>query len=621
MQTGNRRALRIILATMVLCAALFAIPAAIAAAAPAPSPAPPVDAIGGFERGTRDGMLPGSGVCEQGEIPMKSWEFERFDTDITLHEDGSFTVRETQVINFTGSFSFITRDITTDMAGFDEGRTYGKVRVKDVEVYNLDGTPYDGSQWETESYPTGELITIHFQAQDEQRGWIIEYRMKGAVIYAEDYDRFYWNMVSYDRAVPIKNSRMTVTLPEGTDMSEVESLDYYTDPYGGMRESGRRGNVLWWEAENIYPYTTFTVDVAFPKGTVQKPWPYRTSTMWLMLFIALGVFLAAALLMFGLWFWKGRDTYAGPPPGVAYEPPREMRPAVMAALVHQQPKMDDIAATVVDLAVRGKLRIIHEAEVDPPQPSEFVFERRDKNTKDLLSYERAVMAGIFTKKDEDRVNEEDIRVGDRLLTIINGVRNETKKGKYFYDDPEKTVSRYFRWAMLLIFLPLIVLIILEIITDLGYVWLLLVGTVPAGIAVWVIGHAMPRRTALGSRLYWQAIAFQEYLRTAEAGEPESMTLDTFQNNLPYAMVLGMADKWASLFAGILTTSPDWYEGSGGFSTTSLTSSLRSMSPTLYLSSTPSSSSGGSGSHSSFSSGGFGGGSSGGGFGGGGSSAG
>ncbi|MEW6554687.1 MAG: DUF2207 domain-containing protein [Actinomycetota bacterium] len=557
----------------------------------------------------------------QAQTPVKSWEFERFDSDVTIHEDGSFTVRETQVVNFTGSFSFITRDISTQMAGFDEGRTYGKVRVKDVEVYNLDGTPYDGSKWEADSYNRGELITIHFQAQDEQMGWIIEYRMKGAIIYADDYDRFYWNMVSLDRAVPIKHSRMTVTLPEGADMRAVESLDYYMDPTGGTHGSGRDGNVLWWEAENIYPYTTFTVDVSLPKGTVRKPWPYRTSTMWLILLIALGIFLAAALLMFGLWFWKGRDTYAGPSPGVAYEPPREMRPAVMAALVHQQPKMEDIGATVVDLAVRGKLRIINEGELDPSSSSEFAFERKDKNTKDLLPYERAVMAGIFVKKDEDRVDEEDIRVGDRLLTILNGVRKEVKKGKYFYDDPEKTVRRYFHWALLLILVPLAALFILRFFTDLGYVWLLLVGTVPAGIVVWIIGHAMPRRTALGSRVYWQAMAFQEYLKTAEAGEPESMTLENFQENLPYAMALGLADKWAALFAGILTTSPDWYEGSGTFSTTSLTSSMRSMGTTLMLSSTPSSGSGGSGFHSSFSSGGFGGGSSGGGFGGGGSSAG
>jgi uncharacterized membrane protein YgcG len=561
-------------------------------------------------------LLPAAG---QGEVPMKSWEFERFDSDVTIHEDGSFTVRETQIVNFTGSFTFITRDIPTEMAGFDEGRTYGKVRVKDVEVYNLDGTPYDSSQWESDSYNGGELITIHFQAQDEQMGWIIAYRMKGAMIYAEDYDRFYWNMVSENRSVPIKYSRMTVTLPEGTDMHAVESLDYYDDLPGGMHSSGRSGNVLWWEAENIYPYYTFTVDVSLPKGTVQKPWPYRTSTMWLMLLIALGIFLAATLLMFGLWLWKGRDTYSGPPPGVAYEAPRELRPAVLAMLVHQQPKMDDISATVVDLAVRGKLRIIEESEEIVPGQKEFSFERKDKDTKDLLGYERSVMNGLFDRG--DRVKEEDLRVGKRIMSIMKGIRDEAKKSKLFYDDPEKTVSRFFKLALALILLPLIVLIVMEIVSDIGYVWLLLVGTVPAGIAIWVIGHAMPQRTALGSRLYWQAMGFREYLKTAEAGEPESMTLENFQENLPYAMVLGMADKWTALFAGFLTSYPDWYQGAGSFNTIGFDTTLRSIGQTIYLSGPPSSGSSGGSSFSSSSSGGFGGGSSGGGFGGGGSSAG
>lgn len=560
-------------------------------------------------------------VYAQGETTAKSWEFERFDSDIQVHEDGSFTVRETQVINFTGSFTFITRDIPTRSAGFDEGRTYGKVRVKDVEVFNLDGTPYDKEMWEADSYMGGELIRIEFQARDEQRGWIISYRMKGAMIYAEDYDRLYWNAVSSDRPVPIKSSRITVRLPDGTDMSAVESVEYYEDSYGGSHSSGRDGDALWWEAQNIYPYSTFTIDVSLPKGAVQKPWPYGASTMWLMLSLALAALLAAVLVMLSLWLWRGRDTYGGPMPGVTYGPPREVRPAVMAMLVHQEPKLDDVGATVVDLAVRGKLRIIDEAKQGRPGPSQFVFERKDPSEDGLLSYERVLMAGLFEKG--DRVGEDDLRVGNRLASIMGGIRQEVKKGKFFNDDPEKTVSTYFRYALAIILLPPTVFFFLRFATDLGYVWLLLAGTVPAGIAVWVIAHAMPKRTALGSRIYWQAMGFREYLKTAEAGEPESMTLQTFQENLPYAMALGLAERWSALFAGVLTTPPDWYAGPGDFNTMNLNSSLSNMGPTIYFSGPPSSgSSGGSGfSGSSFSSGGFGGGSSGGGFGGGGSSAG
>ncbi len=560
------------------------------------------------------GDIAGGGTRAQSGV--KSWEFERFDSDITVHEDGSFTVRETQVVNFTGSFTFLTRNVSTQEAYFDEGRTYGKVRVKDVEVFNLDGTPYDSSLWEADSYTGGELIRIRFQAQDEQRGWIISYRMMGAMIYAEDYDRLYWNAISFDRAVPVKSSRITVTLPRKTAMDEVEFTNYYV-PFlpESTLDSGRDGEVIWWEARNIQPYTDFTIDIAFPKGTIKKPWPYRTSTLLLMFGLALAIFLTAVLVMLILWGWKGRDPYSGSPPGVSYAPPRELKPALMSMLVHQKPKPDDMMATVVDLAVRGKLKIVEE------KAGEFSFERKDTSREGLLAYESGVMKKMF-KKGEDRVDGDKVKLGGHLMSFLGDVRAEVKKSKFFYDDPEKTIGRYFRWAMALLLLPPVLLLVLRFRFDLGYVWVLLAGTVSAGIAMWAIRHAMPKRTPLGSRLYWQAMGFREYLETAEAGEAESMTLQNFQENLPYAMVLGMADRWAEMFAGILTTSPEWYTGPGGFNTLGFASSMRSMGRVLMVSTPPPSSGrGGSGFGGGFSGGGFGGGSSGGGFGGGGSSAG
>ena len=613
----TRRAVSFFLLLSFVFLALLGMSLAVSAPASAPLPVCELDPTGGVS----GSISAGGDIWAQGDY-FKSWEFERFDSDIQVHDDGSFTVRETQVVNFTGSFSFLTRDITTQMADFKVGRTYGKVRVKDVEVFNLDGTPYDGGMWEADSYSGGELIRINFQAQDEQRGWIISYRMKGAMIYAEDYDRFLWNAISWDREAPIKSSRITVTLPEGTDMSGVQYTDYYTTPFpSSSDDSGRDGNTVWWEARNIPGYYDFTIDVAFPKGAIDKPWPYRTSTLVLMLGLSLAIFLAALALMLGLWGWKGRDAYGGPPPGVSYEAPRELRPAVMSMLVHQQPRVEDMTATVIDLAIRGRLKIIEE---DDAGLSKYTFERLDGSKDGLLPHEITVLAGLFEKG--ERVEGDEVSLGDRRTIFLGEVRGEAKKKKLFYDDPEKTVSRYFKWAMLLLLLPPVILFVLHYWVDLGYVWFLLVATVCAVIAMWAVAHAMPQRTPVGSRLYWQAMGFREYLKTAEAGEAESMTIQSFQENLPYAMVLGLADRWARKFAAILTTPPEWYSGpAGGFDTMGFTSSMRNMGHLITISSAPAYSGSGGGGGSSFgggfSSGGFGGGSSGGGFGGGGSSAG
>ena len=224
----KRLSLYTILATLILCTALLAVAGVTAAASTAES-SPSADGPSAEVTAPR-GVIAGGGRRAQID-PFKSWEFERFDSDIEVHGDGSFTVRETQVVNFTGSFSFLTRDITTQTAVFKQGRTYGKVRVVDVEVFNLDGTPYDGSLWEADSYAGGMLIRINFQARDEQRGWIISYRVKGAIIYAEDYDRLYWNAIPLDREADIRSSRITVKPPEGTDINEVRYTDYYTTPF------------------------------------------------------------------------------------------------------------------------------------------------------------------------------------------------------------------------------------------------------------------------------------------------------------------------------------------------------------------------------------------------------
>jgi uncharacterized membrane protein YgcG len=562
--------------------------------------------------------LPVEGTSAQ--FDEKSWDFERFDVDIQLHEDASFTVRETQVVNFQGSFSFLTRDIDTGTASFSEGRTYGRVRVKDIQVYDLDGQPYDGELWSTENYDGGVTVTINFEAQDEQRGWIIEYRMTGAIIFAEDYDRFYWNAVSEYREVPIKSSLVTAYLPPQTDMDQVETAFYTEYAYAAENtDYGRDGDMLWWYAENIAPYTTITIDVAFPKGIVEKPWQYRGITGLIVIIFSAVFFITTLVIMLLLWWIRGRDVGGTDSAMVQYEPPEGLRPAMMGMLVNELPRVDDISATIVDLARRGKLSIFEQEAGGVFQRVKYGFQRTDEDESDLLTYEREIMKGLFEKG--NRVTEDDLRneFYTHIGEILNqGVKQEVMKRGLFIKDPQKVREGYYWKGALLAIVPAAVIFSLNIWLDMGYLNLLAAGFIPSGITIAVIGRFMPRRSSKGSQVYEHALGFKEYMATAESEEMKYMTPENFQKNLPYAMVMGVADKWGEKFADIYTTPPEWYHGTHtGFNTVYFTSSLSNMNHSLNrtLSSSPSSSGSGGGG------GGFGGGSSGGGFGGGGSSAG
>ncbi len=548
----------------------------------------------------------------------KSWEFERFDTDITLHADSSFTVRETQVVNFRGAFSFLDRDLSTLAASGFDGRTYGRVRIRDVAVFDLDGNPYDRNLWSVKGHDGGVTVHIEFEARDEQRGWVISYRMTGATIFAPEYDRLYWNAVSDDRDVPIHAAAISLHLPPGAEAETVRAAQYVdiSNPPSAY-DSGVSNGSLWWSASDIPPHTTFTIDVAMPKGAVAVPWQYGRACG-LVLASASALLLAAALAgMVLLWWKKGRDAGGGASAMVRYEPPEGLTPALVGMLVNQKPRVQDISATIVDLARRGYLTIIEEESRKLIRVKKFAFQRGTGDLSALLPYERKIMDGLFASG--DRVGEKDLENSfyvhiDAILK--DGVRKEAGKRGLFKRDPVEVRARYLTAGILAAALPLAALFALPAWFDLGWFALPLLTFIPVGAIVALVGRAMPSRSAEGSRAYGEAMGFREYMATAERQEMDFMTPENFQANLPFAMVLGVTDKWARNFRDIYTTPPQWYSGGGtSFGAVYLASSLSDMTGRMNRTLTSSPRSSGSGG------GGFGGGSSGGGFGGGGSSAG
>jgi len=554
----------------------------------------------------------------------KSWDFERFDVDIQVNSDSSFTVRETQIVNFMGSFSFLTRDLSTQKASFSGGRTYGRVRVKDVMVYDQNVEPYDEELWSVKSSSGGKTVRIDFSATNEQRAWIVEYRMLGAMIFEPEQDRLYYNALSVDRSVPIKETRVTVTLPQGADMEKVKATYY---PIAGVPadliKTGRDGDTLWWTASGIPAYQTLTIDVAFPKGLVEIPLQFRATTRNVM--TGLTIFLALAVLVFmlALWWRKGRDIAKPELDVVRYEPPEDLRPAMVGMLVHGSPSTDDITATIVDLAIRGKYTIF---ENEGGGGKKFGFRLKDRSDSDLNPYERKVIDGLF-ESGKDVVEEADLtnKFYKRVNSILEGIRETVLEKKLFDGEPSKVKYKYKKIAMLVAVVPLAITWFLWTRVDLGYFRMLVYGFVASGVIVFVVGRFMPRFTARGSEANSQVLGFKEYIETAERDEMENMTQKNAQAGLPYAMVLGLTRQWADKYADIYTTPPSWYESSaaGVFSSTYFMGSIGSMNSSIQDTITSAPVSAGTSSGTSFGGGGgsFGGGSSGGGFGGGGSGAG
>ena len=139
------------------------------------------------------------------------------------------------------------------------------------------------------------------------------------------------------------------------------------------------------------------------------------------------------------------------------------------------------------------------------------------------------------------------------------------------------------------------------------------------VATGLFGVLMLRRSAYGNSVLEQILGYREFIDKVEIDKLKMMIQsdpDLYYRVLSYAVVLGLENKWAKKFDGMIINPPTWYTGYSAFDYYYLTRMASRMTTAIPLASVPRSSIsgspgsriGGSSFHSSgFSGGGFGGG--------------
>jgi uncharacterized membrane protein len=303
---------------------------------------------------------------------------------------------------------------------------------------------------------------------------------------------------------------------------------------------------------------------------------------------------------------------------VQYEPPGKLTPAEAGTLTDEAVDLRDITATLVDLAVRGFVRIEEKEESSLfglIKSEEFIFHRLKAEPEwiALLPHERKVLEGIFESGNE-AVALSDLK--DEFYTHLSGIQkaimDRLLEKKFFRRRPDTTKVGWVVGGIALGFLIAFGGSAISAVFSLTPVPFIIAGMASAFIIA-IFGRLMPARTVAGTRTLEGVLGFGEFLERVDKHRFAAIerTPELFERYLPYAMAFGVEQKWARGFADLLTRPPTWYTGNhmGTFNAASFSRSLSTMSTQTAstMSSSPRSSSGS----------GFSGGSSGGGGGGGG----
>ena len=568
-----------------------------------------------------------AGMCLLIAAPAaQGWRIISHDVDIRIYREAFFDVEERIKVDFTGEtrhgiFRFIPYRYTrhghwlrlgVNVLAVTDGRDRTvphRVETRHRDVFIKIGDP-----------------DVTVTGRQEYR---IKYSVEWAFNYFDEHVELYWNAIGdqWGDCRSIGDSLIRVRLPDGVDPEKCAATAFL-----GLRGSGGAGAssivretdppaIVFGTGQKLNAAEGFTIVVGLPKGAVVKPPWYKRAFRFLRNNWPYFLPLLAVGLMLGTWWVRGRDPTGRGTVMVEYEPPDELTPAEVGTLIDEQVDPRDISSTLIDLAVRGYLRIEPVSEGGLFSRPEVRFVRLREADGELADHEQEMMRGLFSAGEKEVFLSE---LREQFYVHVSTIKQDlysglVKKG-YFSVDPEKVRTSWQVFAGVVGAGGVLSLV-------LGHeypLWLAMgIGLLISAGIVFAFSFIMPRKTRKG-RICWERIrGLEEYILRAEKETLQQAEKENlFERLLPYAMALNVADTWARKFEGIYTEPPSWYGGrfDGTFTTFwlvgALTRDMGSFSQASVSRPRTSSSHGAGGGFSGLGGGGF----SGGGFGGGGGGA-
>ncbi|MCL5736301.1 MAG: DUF2207 domain-containing protein [Actinobacteria bacterium] len=482
---------------------------------------------------------------------VKSWNIDNMDVNLEVQQNGDVLVDERVTFAFEGNFHFVTRSIPTDNM---DGMT-------DIQVTDANGQPLpegDGpGTWSVSKEGNRENITVNFDLTNTTGTWVFHYRARSVVMFFDQGDELRWYVFDAETPVPINSVKATVKIPDSVPVDKMtQAVQSGTGVQTNVNSPGP--STMVYEATGVPAYTNFWIVTGFPKGVVNFTWTARRVAAFIVPKVGFILPIIAFLVMLLLWRRRGRDDPSAVYAKYVSEPPSDLSPGLVGALIDEKVDTKEVIATIVDLARRGYLDITDTKKRGVLAKQESTFTRL-KPLDDLKGFEKEVAESVFDGNHPDQVTTAQLKnhFYTHVDPICEMVYKETTQAGLFHGNPKKVRARWVGYG----FLVAVVLGALTAIMGLthvpGWGWFLL-GSIVAVIIVWAFAPRMPQRTVKGAQEQRKWEAFRNYLQDLTRFQDMGVAQEAFEKYLPYAIAFGVEKRWVRRFEGLSVPPPVWY---------------------------------------------------------------
>jgi len=288
----------------------------------------------------------------------------RFESDVAVQADGTLDVTET--IDVRAENVAIRHGIYRDFPTRYRGRNGAMVRVGFAFAgATLDGRPVPATtaaQSNGVRIRVGDPDS--FVPVGEHR-FVVRYRTTRQIGRFEGFDELYWNATGNGWMFPIDEAQARIRLPKAARFGQRAAYTGPQGSRASDAEvvEEKPGEIAFRTTRPLGPYEGLTVAAAFPKGVVGEPGEGARARWWL---ADNGPPLAGLAGLIGLlafyyvaWRRAGRDPRAGTVVPL-FSPPDGLSPAAMRFISKMASDNRTFAAALVAMGVKGHVRMVEE---------------------------------------------------------------------------------------------------------------------------------------------------------------------------------------------------------------------------------------------------------------------
>ena len=558
----------------------------------------------------------GSGAAGSGASQSGRERITSYDVSILVKPDGELFVTEIIDYDFgAGERHGIFRNIPVRLR-YDDTHD----RLYPLDVRSVTGSAGTPDQYELADVGGDKRIKIGDPDRTitGEHTYTIVYRVQGGLNGFAEHDELYWNAIGPEWGAPIEQATVSVVTPGPlTDVACFSGPERSVLP---CRQADAGDKEATFASDPLDPYQAFTVVVGFQKGFVPEPvpilderWsPTRAFSATPATIGGTAALLAAVIAGATMLMWRtGRDRrFVGSPVDVAFGsdtgeeqpvkllereltpvelvPPDGLRPGQVGTLIDETASTLDVTATIVDLAVRGFLRI---DEI----PKKGLFGKKDwelfelKDAQGLKNYESMLLAALFKGRSQVKLSALKNTFATSLHRVEDALYDDAVAQGWFAKRPDRTRTLWVTLGILALVGSIALVVVTAAFTRFGLVPIPLV----FGSLLLLAGsRRMPRRTAKGTGTLRRVEGFRRFIMESEKERARfAERQHLFSEYLPYAIVFGATEKWARAFADIDGRLPEtgWYSGPNYFTVHSFSDSMHGFSTTTSgtIASTPS----------------------------------